>query len=90
MRNRRAATRFALRRMVRRGQLDRAKAKWVLSDDDATDLVSAFVQDHIDQESVLASEDGPIISFIKWMIENQDLILAFIEALIALFEPDEP
>lgn len=88
MRNRRAATRFGIRRLVRKGKLDKTKARFILKDDDATDLVSAFVQDAIDEDASLSAEDGPIISFIKWLIENSDAVVAFIEAIIALFSEE--
>lgn len=29
--------------------------------------------------------DGPFISFIKWLVENQDSVIAFFEKLIGLF-----
>ena len=85
MRNRRAATRFTLRRLVRKGKITREQAKFILSDDDATDLLSEHIQESIDEEATFASEDGPIISFIKWMIENPEKIAAFIELIMSLF-----
>lgn len=88
MRSRRAATRFALRRLVRKGQLDRAQAKAILSDEDATELVADFVTEQMAADELFASEDGPIIAFIKWLMENQDAVIAFIQALIALFDTE--
>ena len=89
MRNRRAATRFALRRLARKGILDKAKARAILRDDDATEMVSDFVQDKIEADGIFSAEDGPIIAFVKWIFENQEMVLKFIEALIALFDPEE-
>lgn len=89
MRNRRAATRFTLRRMARKGQITREQAKFILSDDDATEMVADFVQDGIDEAEPFGDDDdSPIIKFITWMIEHQAEIAAFIKMLIALFETD--
>lgn len=86
MRNRRAATRFTIRRMARKGQITREHAKFVLSDDDVTDLVAEFVEEGLGEDE---DEDGPVIAFIKWLIANQDAVAAFIAMLISLFEVEE-
>ena len=52
------------------------------------DKYATVLQSFVEREPV-AADDGPFMAFLKWLIENQDSVIAFIKMILALFEEEE-
>jgi len=52
------------------------------------DKYATVLQGFVEAEP-LAADDGPFMQFLKWLMENQDAVIAFIKMIMTLFDPSE-
>jgi len=52
------------------------------------DKYATVLQGFVEAEP-LAADDGPFMQFLKWLMENQDAVIAFIKTIMSLFADEE-
>lgn len=87
MNRRRPLIRKVLRKQRRQtdNPITRSNITHILRDNDLLDAVASYVEDEIEETLYGEEEDGPIIRFIKWCIENPEKLAKFLAMLIAIF-----
>ena len=70
----------------------------ILMDEDMSAVVGRALEEEYSPvlqgfvEAELEADDGPFIpfmQFLKWLMENQDAVIAFIKMIVTLFDPSE-
>jgi hypothetical protein len=85
----RFATRLALRKLVRQGKLNKNNVKAILRDDDMLGTLIEAVEADAAEDALYAGEDGPIIAFLKYLLDNPEKLQKLIEIIMSLFSSDE-
>jgi len=73
----------------RRGK-ERKLLDGVLGDEDARAIVAAALEDEyapVRGEDAVGASETPIRDFIQFLLDNQDALIAFIKAIMELFQP---
>lgn len=77
--------RLVLRKAVKDGTISKENAKNIMRDPDKLGLLIEMAEEAAKEDALFTGEDGPIISFLKYLIENPEKLSKFIEIIMALF-----
>ena len=86
---RRLVLRLQLKRLQRRG-VDVDSIRTILNDDEKFELLYQGAKDQYGDPAVTGPYIESIQSFLQWLIDNQDSILALITKIISLFSEAQP
>jgi len=82
-------------RNVGRRDPERKLLNGILGDSDQSAVVARALEDRYSVQLMKFTEtepsvgdDGAFVNFLKWLLENQDSVIAFIKTIMALFAED--